>query len=82
MNKLTMTGLLSVLITVGFFGALWLVFSGRTPDTSLRDVLMVMIGVLGSEFGSMCKFWWGTTLGSRQKDELLANSMPIAGRDK
>jgi hypothetical protein len=82
MNRLSMTGLLSVLIAVGFFGALWLVFSGKTPDASLRDVLMVMIGVLGAEFGSMCKFWWGTTQGAARKDELLAKSMPVAGIDK
>lgn len=75
MNRLSMTGFLSVLISAGFFGTLYLVFSGKTPDSSLRDVLMVMIGVLGAEFGSMCKFWWGTTLGSARKDEVIANAV-------
>jgi membrane protein DedA with SNARE-associated domain len=82
MSKLTMTGFLSIVLAVGFFGALWMLFSGRAPADSLRDVFLVMIGTLGAEFGAMCKFWWGTTQGSARKDELLANSMPMAGRDK
>jgi len=35
-----------------------------------------MLGSLSTAWGMVMAFWFGTTAGSAQKNELLANSMP------
>ncbi len=63
---------LAILITLGFFVSLGiLVFaSGAIPDGK-KEIAYIMFGVLGSEFGSVCKYFFGSSRGSSDKTKLL-----------
>ena len=65
-------GTLTFLITLGFFGVLVCMF--MWPEVTESAPLMVMLGALGAEFSSACKFWFGTTSGSQNKNEMLAKA--------
>ena len=69
-----MPAILTVMITVGFFGVLgWMLC-----DESVIDAppLLIMLGSLGTAWTGCCAFWFGTTSSSGKKDVLLANSIP------
>jgi len=42
-----------------------------------KDILNIMIGVLGTAWISIIGFYFGNSQGSQQKDILLANSTQI-----
>lgn len=67
--------ILTYILTCGFFATLFLVM--KHPELKESAPLMIMLGALGAEFTSACKFWFGTTQGSMRKDQLLANSAPV-----
>jgi soluble lytic murein transglycosylase-like protein len=69
---------LSVIITLGFFGTLLsLVFglgkglSGENPI--MRELLALLLGALTLAFGDVRNFWLGSSAGSKRKDEALAD---------
>lgn len=66
---------LSIMITVGFFGVLAAMF--KYPEIKESAPLMIMLGALGAEFGAVCKFWLGGNAGSDRTKELLAQAQPI-----
>ncbi len=66
---------LSVMITLGFFGVLAAMF--KYPEIKESAPLMIMLGALGAEFGAVCKFWLGGNAGSDRTKELLAQAQPI-----
>jgi hypothetical protein len=72
-NSTTPT-VLTYIITAGFFGTLYMVM--LHPEMKESAPLMIMLGALGAEFASSCKFWFGTTNGSLAKSNLLAQSQP------
>lgn len=59
--------LLSLLITGGFFGSLCLVVTFTVP-AGMREPVLVLLGALSREFGTVCNFWLGSSLGSARKD--------------
>jgi hypothetical protein len=61
---------LTFLITVGFFGVLAAMF--KWPEMKESAPLMIMLGSLGTAWTGACAFWFGSTSGSSQKNELLA----------
>lgn len=65
---------LTYLLTVGFFGVLAAMF--KYPELKESAPLMIMLGSLGTSWTGACAFWFGTTNGSQNKNELLANSTP------
>lgn len=67
----TMTAsVLTVITTVGFFGILaWLITHGL-PETG-RDVVLVMIGTLGTAWTACVSYWVGSSSGSALKTEAL-----------
>lgn len=73
MQKNTMSpipGLLSIGVTIGFFGILsWLMIGGVPPNS---EPLMIMLGALGTAWASIIGFWFGSSHGSSVKSELLA----------
>jgi len=77
MNKMTRSNvpaLLTMLITAGFFGVLgWMLYNPIAADS---PPLLIMLGQLGTAWGVACAFWFGTTSGSAQKNQLLAQSKP------
>lgn len=75
---------LSIIITVGFFGTLvMLVFVGL-PDRSetLREILALLLGALTLAFGDVRNFWLGSSAGSKKKDEALAEQAQSAMRNQ
>lgn len=58
-------------IVAGTVGAVFL-FS----DASVQNV--VAGAIVGTGFGSVCGYFFGTTKGSQAKDETIAKSMPQA----
>ncbi len=76
-NMLTVTrskmpSVLTVMLGAGFFGVLGAMFAW--PEVKESAPLMIMLGVLGAEFSAACKFWFGTTSGSQNKNEMLAKA--------
>lgn len=76
-NMLTVTrskmpSILTAMLGIGFFGVLGAMFAW--PEVKESAPLMIMLGVLGAEFSASCKFWFGTTSGSQNKNEMLAKA--------
>lgn len=66
---------LSFIVTLGYFGILGGMMT-NTLDIKDSQALLLMLGSLSTAWGMVMAFWFGTTAGSAQKNELLANSMP------
>ncbi len=68
-----MPAVMSILITIGFFGILGYML---TDDYKSSEPLLVMLGSLGTAWVAVVNFWFGSSHGSQKKDEFLANSVP------
>ena len=63
--------LLAVVITVGFFGILvWMLVNGM-PQTG-TEALLMMLGALGTAWTGVVNFYYGSSAGSKAKNDLLA----------
>lgn len=65
--------ILAYLVTAGFFGMLVFMLFKAIPNEN-RDIVNIMLGVLGSTFGGIVAYYYGSTKGSEAKSALLANS--------
>jgi hypothetical protein len=71
-NKDWVPKALAVFITFGFFGVLvWMLVFGL-PKTG-TEALLMMIGSLGTAFGGVVQFYFGSSAGSKEKNNLLAS---------
>ena len=70
-----MPAILTMMITVGFFGVLGMMLHDESVVNS--PPLLIMLGSLGTAWTGACAFWFGTTSGSMQKSEMLAQSAPV-----
>ena len=68
--------LLSILVTVGYFGVL-IGMMTKVLQVADSQALLIMLGSLGTAWGMVMAFWFGTTRGSEVKTEMLAKSEPI-----
>jgi hypothetical protein len=70
-----MPAILTIMITLGFFGVL----GAMLYDDSIVNSppLLIMLGSLGTAWTGACAFWFGTTSNSQNKTNLLANSAPV-----
>ena len=66
---------LAYAITVGFFGVLGCLMFGEV-DAGSKDVLLIMLGSLGSAWAGVIAYYFGSTATSKQKNELLARTRP------
>lgn len=69
--------ILAYLITAGFFGMLAAMLFKIIPNEN-RDILNIMLGALGSTFGAVTSYYYGSTRGSETKSALLAQASPEA----
>jgi len=68
-------GMLAIGITVGFFGILYGMMIGKLT-LSENQALLIMLGSLGTAWGSVISYYFGSTAGSAAKSELLAKAQP------
>jgi len=62
-------------VTVGFFGILYALMAGYAQES---NQLMIMLGSLSTAWSGIVAFYFGSSSSSRQKDEMLYNSTPVA----
>lgn len=62
---------LAFLVCIMFIAAIVALFLIEPPDKS-REPLFILIGSLSSAFGGVVAFFFGSSSGSAQKNELLA----------
>lgn len=63
--------ILAIAVTVGFFSLLALLAFHEIPAAA-HDILMTMIGVLGSAWMGIVTYYFGSSAGSAEKTKLLA----------
>lgn len=68
--------ILSVGVTAGYFGILYGMLRGSLT-VSDSQALLIMIGSLGTAWGMVMAFWFGTTADSGRKTDLLAAAPPV-----
>lgn len=67
---------LSIAVTVGYFVILIGMMTGKLK-VSDSQALLLMLGSLGTAWGMVMAFWFGTTASSGEKTRLLAASPPV-----
>jgi len=63
-------------ITLGFFGLLVAMLFHVIPEAN-KAVLYTMVGSLGAAWLGCVNYYYGTTKGSQDKNDLLYNSAPV-----
>ena len=67
MIQLRVMSVLSLLVTFGFFGVIYALMSWEMP-TSSHEVLLVMLGTLGTAWTGCMSYFFGSSAGSANKD--------------
>lgn len=67
---------LAYALVLGFFGVLAFMLMANVPAAS-RDLLNIMLGMLGTSFVSVISYYFGSTNSSMEKTKLLAASTPV-----
>lgn len=72
---------LSLAYTIGYFTTLWLMIGGYTEIAEGHsEVVNTLIGALGAVQVQVVNFWFGSSRGSKEKTEALAN-MKVVNND-
>ena len=66
---------LGIAITLGFFGLLAYLMK-REPPAGSRDILNIMLGSLGSAWIGVVTYYFGSSVGSARKTELMSAKQP------
>lgn len=69
-------GFIAFIVLSGFFGCVWMVVE-RKVDGTMRDALLILIGNLAAAFMAVVNYYFGSSSGSAQKNQLLADKEPV-----
>lgn len=67
-------GFVTYLLMGGFFTVLWFLITTEAP-TGNKDILNILIGVLGAKFSDAVGYWINSSASSRNKDAAIANTI-------
>lgn len=67
--------ILAALITVGYFGALFYMLSNGLPQHGGSEAMLVMLGTLGTAWGGVVAYYFGSSAGSREKNDTITQMM-------
>ena len=72
-------GILSTIITLGFFVALGAIVTKGLPelDHNGGQAVLILLGTLTAGFTTVITFWLGTSRQSQNKDAMIWQSMPV-----
>lgn len=62
---------LAALITVGYFGALFYMLRNGLPQHGGSEAMLVMLGTLGTAWGGVVAYYFGSSAGSKEKTEAM-----------
>ncbi len=62
--------LLGLVVIIGFFIVLYVIFKKELPSSN-KDLALILFGVLGSKFGDVIGYFFGSSKSSADKTELL-----------
>lgn len=65
---------LSFVVTFGFFGVLGYMLGMEHKPS---EPLLIMLGALGTSWAAIVNFWFGSTISSARKTEMLAQAEPL-----
>ena len=60
-------------ITVGYFGVLFYMLTHGLPTTGGSEAMLVMLGTLGTAFGGVMAYYFGSSAGSKEKTDAINN---------
>ena len=61
---------LGVVIVTGFFALLYILIYDAIPETN-KEILNIVIGALIGSFTTVVGYFYGSSIGSKNKDEIL-----------
>lgn len=67
--------LLAGAITVGYFGVLFFMLLNGLPTTGGSEAMLVMLGTLGTAWGGVVAYYFGSSAGSRDKNDTINKMM-------
>ncbi len=63
--------LLAASITVGYFGVLFFMLLNGLPTTGGSEAMLVMLGTLGTAWGGVVAYYFGSSAGSKEKTDAM-----------
>jgi hypothetical protein len=69
---------LGALIALGFFAILYVVFIKAMPEAN-KDLGLLVIGALVAKFGDIVSYFFGSSKGSSDKNDIIANQNKPVG---
>lgn len=64
--------ILAIIITIGFFVLCYAIFMMEIPVIN-KDIGLIVIGVLAAKFSDIVSYFYGSSKGSSDKNEMLKN---------
>lgn len=67
--------LLAAAITVGYFSVLFWMLNHGLPNNGGSEAMLVMLGTLGTAWGGIVAYYFGSSAGSREKNDTISKMM-------